>query len=115
MYKYLLGLLIIVFSGSLIAFQTKEEDQVFETVRFQYDLDEENGIDNPGNWVDVTDISPDDCGTSGDLPCVVEFSTTQYTPQGNDRGIASFLDTYDDALSIMNSGHLEDSKADQGK
>lgn len=112
MKKYLLGLIALTATFIVFAFVPAKQKVFYETVTFQYDPDNDTEIDNPDYWLDRTDGGLESCGSTGDLPCVISFSTEQFPPQSDDRGIASFLSTYTDAASIMNSGYLVDSKVE---
>lgn len=100
----------LVSAAIVFAFVPAKQKPVYETVTFQYDADTDSQIDNVDYWLDRTGGGQESCGTDGDLPCVVSFSTEEFEPIEGDRGIANFLATYPNASSIMSSGHLVDSK-----
>lgn len=101
--------------GAVFAFMPKHQDVKATIVTFQYMLDQETGIDDPANWIDRTSGGVESCSSGTDLPCVVSFSTDDFAPQNGDNGITSFLQSYSDASSIVNSPYLVDSKAAAAK
>jgi len=47
-------------------------------VRYQFDEANQSELSDPGNWTDVTNSTPQNCGPAGNLPCIIEYDSATH-------------------------------------
>lgn len=98
MYKKLFFPFVAAIMGISLIFSAFTTSKEPETLQFRYNLDSEDGIENPGNWQDVSSVqNPTGCTQDQDLPCLIRFTTEEYDD------LMDFLDQHPTADDIFDS------------
>lgn len=74
------------------------------TMSYQYDRNDAIGIGDAANWNDLSSTPQQGCSEGTDLPCIVQFESTEYPD------LATFLAAHNDAAEIFSSGKTVSSK-----
>lgn len=72
-----------------------ESEREVVTLRYQYTGTDAGNVTDENAWQDVTNTNPQSCDNRLELPCVVEFDSSQYDD------IEEFLDAHPSLTEIM--------------
>ncbi len=105
--KLLFGVVAVVLAFGLVfslsAFTL--EDKKIATLTYRYDGDDEAGLNVPGNWTNISqEEEPEGCEAGVEIPCLVQFDTTDYDD------IADFLSENPTLQDMIDSDHIQSYK-----
>jgi len=97
--KLSLGLVALVGFGLMITLNAFTTNKV-TTLKYRYNLNTETGINAVTNWTDVSNQSnPSGCGGS-DIPCLVQFESSEYA------NLSAYLSANPTADDMEDSGRV---------
>ncbi|KLT63912.1 hypothetical protein [Pedobacter sp. BMA] len=101
------GLAILIGFGLVVTLNAFTPSEKFTTLKFRYNLNTETGINNPSNWTDVSNVSnPSGCG-GDDIPCLLQFDSSEYA------NLSAYLTANPTASDMDDSGKVISHKAEQ--
>ena len=96
-------------SQGLFAIEHKDNEQPEKvaTLRYQYTGTNQQDVTDKDAWNDVTNGNPQSCDEEPDLPCIVQFESTEYVD------IEAFLNAHPSLGEIMDSDELISTKSEE--
>ena len=105
---FTLMLALFSFIGSKIALAIVDNDKAEEivTMRYQYNGTDALDVTDQNAWTDVSNTNPSPCDEEAELPCIVEFESSEYTD------IQAFLNDHPSLEDIMRAEELISTKSE---
>lgn len=104
--KFLLPLFMLLLGIGLVFTQSAfKKTEKFSTLKFRYTGSDASGLHTVGNWQDVsTQPNPEGCDPGEEIPCLIEFDTSQWS------SLSAYLSANSTLQDMVDSGAIQSYK-----